>query len=68
MKQKDFLMKMTQDVGILSQAVAQHGIHLFGEVVSRWLTYIFESISCLFVSKMCQSGVKDPEGFMASCS
>lgn len=60
MKQKDFLMKMTQDVGILCQAVAQHRIHLVGEVVSRWLAYIFETISCLFISKMCQSGLNIP--------
>lgn len=51
MKQKDFLMKMAQDVGTLSQAVTQQRILSVREDVARWLAYIFETISCLFISK-----------------
>lgn len=49
MKQKDFLIKMTQEVGMLSQAVAQRRICLVTVVVPRWLASIFETISCLFI-------------------
>lgn len=65
MKLKDFLMKMAQDLGTLSQAVTQQRILSVREYVARWLACVFETISCLFISKMCQR-VKDPEGFMMS--
>lgn len=41
MKLKDFLMKMAQDLGTLSQVVTQQRILSVREYVARWLACVF---------------------------
>lgn len=56
MKQKNFLMKMAQDIGTLSQAFTQQRILLVRDYVARWLAYVFETISSIFTFKISQRG------------